>query len=62
MSRIKWADIKKVDDLYVCTNCLTRYERRFQAVECADGHNKIISEDFDKAQKQIEDFEKGLKK
>ncbi len=61
MSRIKWAKIKLVDKLWVCTECLTRYERRFQAVECAESHNKIIKDSMNTFEKEMRDrVNKGL--
>jgi hypothetical protein len=37
--RVKNARTKFVDKRWLCTGCLTRYERRFQAVECVTRHN-----------------------
>ncbi len=54
MSRIKWAKIKLVDGVWLCTDCLTRYERRFQAVECAKAHNEVLT-------RSMNDFEKEMK-
>lgn len=37
--RIKQAEIKEVDDKWVCTDCLSRYNSKHVAYGCAESHN-----------------------
>ncbi len=37
--RVKQVKVKLVEKRWLCTGCLTRYERRFQAIECVTKHN-----------------------
>lgn len=38
--RMKVAEVKIVDNKFMCTECLTRYDSKYPAFDCAEQHNK----------------------
>lgn len=51
--RYKKAECQSVDNKYLCTGCMTRYDGWELAIKCVAGHNKKIYEEIEKFDKFI---------
>lgn len=49
--RCKKAECQRVDNKYLCTGCMTRYDGWELAIKCVSGHNQKIYEEIDRFDK-----------